>query len=131
MHYLVISYTVYYHFFRREFEPFILILIGVLILVPLIFIVDTIVSTLRLLSTQTVDISLVVVNASYPILDAIVIFPIALMFWGVRRISSRHKNTTPNEKEPNEKGKSPSSVLSLVLLPYGYYSCSNGIICCW
>ena len=124
-------YSLYYHFFRREFEPFILILIGVLILVPLIFIVDTIVSTLRLLSTQTVDISLVVVNASYPILDAIVIFPIALMFWGVRRISSRHKNTAPDEKESNEKGKSPSSVLSLVLLPYGYYSCSNGIICCW
>jgi hypothetical protein len=124
-------YSLYYHFFRREFEPFILILIGVLILVPLIFIVDTIVSTLRLLSTQTVDISLVVVNASYPILAAIVIFPIALMFWGVRRINSRHKNTAPNEKESNEKGKSPSSVLSLVLLPYGYYSCSNGIICCW
>ena len=103
-------YSLYYHFFRREFEPFILILIGVLILVPLIFIVDTIVSTMRLLSTQTVDISLVVVNASYPILDAIVIFPIALMFWGVRRISSRHKNTAPDEKESNEKGKSPSSV---------------------
>ena len=103
-------YSLYYHFFRREFEPFILILIGVLILVPLIFIVDTIVSTLRLLSTQTVDISLVVVNASYPILDAIVIFPIALMFWGVRRISSRRKNTAPEEKESNEKGKSPSSV---------------------
>src|ERR671910_253192 len=103
-------YSLYYHFFRREFEPFILILIGVLILVPLIFIVDTIVSTLRLLSTQTVDISLVVVNASYPILDAIVIFPIALMFWGVRRISSRHKNTAPEEKESNGKGKSPSSV---------------------
>ncbi|HEY3525970.1 MAG TPA: hypothetical protein VGK47_07225, partial [Nitrososphaeraceae archaeon] len=40
-------YSLYYHFFRREFEPFILILIGVLILVPLIFIVDMIVSTLR------------------------------------------------------------------------------------
>lgn len=100
-------YSLYYHFFRREFEPFILILIGVLILVPLIFIVDTIVSTLRLLSTQTVDISLVVVNTSYPILDAIVIFPIALMFWGVRRISSRHKNTATEEKE---SGKSSSSV---------------------
>jgi ABC-type Fe3+ transport system permease subunit len=57
-----------------------------------------------------VDISLVVVNASYPILDAIVIFPIALMFWGVRRISSRHKNTAPEEKESNEKGKSPSFI---------------------
>jgi hypothetical protein len=63
-------YSLYYHFFRKEFEPFILILIAVIILVPLIFIVDTIVSTLRLLSIQTVDISVVIVNAVYPILDA-------------------------------------------------------------
>jgi hypothetical protein len=109
-------YSLYYHFFRREFEPFILILIGVLILVPLIFIVDTIVSTLRLLSTQTVDISLVVVNTSYPILDAIVIFPIALMFWGVRRISSRHKNTATEEKESGKSSSVSGSTSIWVLL---------------
>ena len=72
-------YSLYYHFFRKEFEPFILFLIAVIILVPLIFIVDTIISTLRLLSTQTIDISLVIVNVTYPILDAILIFPIAIM----------------------------------------------------
>jgi hypothetical protein len=82
-------YSLYYHFFRKEFEPFILFLIAIIILIPLIFIVDSIVSTLRLLSTQTIDISLVIVNASYPVLDAIMIFPIAIMFWAVKRINSK------------------------------------------
>src|ERR687890_723112 len=100
-------YSLYYHFFRKEFEPFILILIAVIILVPLIFIVDTIVSTLRLLSIQTVDISVVIVNAVYPILDAIVIFPLIVIFWAVRRINSRRKNATLEEVK--EKDRSPSS----------------------
>jgi small-conductance mechanosensitive channel len=103
-------YSLFYHFFRKEFEPFILILIAVIILVPLIFIVDTIVSTLRLLSTQIIDISLVIVNASYPILDAIMIFPIAIMFWAVRRTNSRRKNAILEEQPKiKEKDKSPSS----------------------
>jgi hypothetical protein len=103
-------YSLFYHFFRKEFEPFILVLIAVIILVPLIFIVDTIVSTLRLLSTQTIDISLVIVNASYPILDAIMIFPIAIMFWAVRRTNSRRKNAILEEQPKiKEKDKSPSS----------------------
>ena len=103
-------YSLYYHFFRRKFEPFILILIAIIILVPLIFIVDTIVSTLRLLSTQTIDISLVIVNASYPVLDAMMIFPIAIMFWAVRRINSRRKNATVEEQQKiKEKDKTPSS----------------------
>jgi hypothetical protein len=103
-------YSLFYHFFRKEFEPFILILIAVIILVPLIFIVDTIVSTLRLLSTQIIDISLVIVNASYPILDAIMIFPIAIMFWAVRRTNSRRKNAILQEQPKiKEKDKSPSS----------------------
>ena len=103
-------YSLFYHFFRKEFEPFILILIAVIILVPLIFIVDTIVSTLRLLSTQTIDISLVIVNASYPVLDAMMIFPIAIMFWAVRRTNSRRKNAILQEQPKiKEKDKSPSS----------------------
>ena len=112
-------YSLYYHFFRKEFEPFILILIAVIILVPLIFIVDTIVSTLRLLSIQTVDISVVIVNAVYPILDAIVIFPLIMMFWAVRRINSRHKNATLEEIK--EKDKSPSST-------FVYSGASMGIL---
>ena len=104
-------YSLCYHFFRKEFEPFILFLIAVIILVPLIFIVDTIVSTLRLLSTQTIDISLVIVNASYPVLDAIMIFLIAIMFWAVRRINSRRKNATLEEQQKiKEKDKTPSFV---------------------
>ena len=104
-------YSLYYHLFRKEFEPFILILIAIIILVPLIFIVDTIVSTLRLLSTQRVDISLVIVNASYPVLDAIMIFPIVIIFWAVRRIRRRRNNAIPHEEQKiKEKDKTPSFV---------------------
>ena len=105
-------YSLYYHLFRKEFEPFILILIAIIILVPLIFIVDTIVSTLRLLSTQRVDISLVIVNASYPVLDAIMIFPIVIIFWAVRRIRKRRNNAIPHEEQQKikEKDKTPSFV---------------------
>ena len=51
-------YSLYYYFFRREFEPFLLILIGIIIVIVLVFIIDIIVSTLRLLSNQTMDIYL-------------------------------------------------------------------------
>jgi hypothetical protein len=108
-------YSLYYHFFRKEFEPFILILIAIIILLALIFIVDSIVSTLRLLSTQPVDISVVIAAyAAYPVLDAILIFPIVIMFWAVRRISNRHKNATLEEEQKigqkiKEKDKSSSS----------------------
>ena len=106
-------YSLYYHFFRNEFEPFILILVAVIILIPVIFIVDTIVSTLRLLSTQTVDVWVVIKNAAYPTLDAVMIFPIVIMFWGARRITSRYKNPVAGEqqleREITEKGKYRSS----------------------
>jgi hypothetical protein len=93
-------YSLYYHFFRKEFESFIIILIAIIILIPLIFVVDSIVSTLRLLSTQPVDISVVIAAyAAYPILDAILIFPIVMMFWAARRISNRRKNATHEEEE--------------------------------
>lgn len=108
-------YSLYYHFFRNEFEPFILILVAVIILIPVIFIVDTIVSTLRLLSTQTVDVWVVVKNAAYPTLDAVMIFPTVIMFWGARRITRRHKNSMEEEQkleqEISEKDTSPSDYL--------------------
>jgi small-conductance mechanosensitive channel len=103
-------YSLYYHLFRNEFEPFIPILISIIILVALILLVDTMVSTMRLLSTQTLDISLVIVNTTYPILDAIMIFPIAMMYWTIRR-RSRYKKSIPEEQEMNEKDKSTSSSL--------------------
>lgn len=101
-------YSLYYHFFRNEFEPFVPILISIIILVPLIFLVDTMVSTMRLLSTQTLDISLVIINTTYPILDTIMIFPIAMMYWTIRR-RSKYKNGIPEEQDTNEKDKSTSS----------------------
>ncbi|HEU4821944.1 MAG TPA: hypothetical protein VFS97_00825 [Nitrososphaeraceae archaeon] len=108
-------YSLYYHFFRNEFEPFILILVAVIILIPVIFIVDTIVSTLRLLSTQTVDVWVVVKNAAYPTLDAVMIFPTVIMFWGARRITRRPKNPMEEEQkleqEISEKDTSPSDYL--------------------
>lgn len=108
-------YSLYYHFLRNEFEPFILILVAVIILIPVIFIVDTIVSTLRLLSTQTVDVWVVVKNAAYPTLDAVMIFPTVIMFWGARRITRRHKNSMEEEQkleqEISEKDTSPSDYL--------------------
>jgi hypothetical protein len=103
-------YSLYYHLFRNEFESFIPILISIIFLVALILLVDTMVSTMRLLSAQTLDISLVIVNTSYPILDAILIFPIAMMYWTIRR-RSKTKNIS-EVQEMNEKDKSTSSSLA-------------------
>jgi hypothetical protein len=103
-------YSLYYHLFRNEFESFIPILISIIFLVALILLVDTMVSTMRLLSAQTLDISLVIVNTSYPILDAILIFPIAMMYWTIRR-RSKTKNIS-EVQEMNEKDKSTSSPLA-------------------
>ena len=101
-------YSLYYHFFRNEFEPFVPILISIIFLVALILLVDTMVSAMRLLSIKALDISLVIVNTSYPILDAILIFPIAMMYWTIRR-RSKYKNGIPEKQEMNEKDKSTSS----------------------
>jgi hypothetical protein len=101
-------YSLYYRFFRNEFEPFVPILISIIFLVALILLVDTMVSTMRLLSTQTLDISLVIINTSYPILDIIMIFPVAMMYWTIRR-RSKYKNGIPEEQDSNEKDKSTSS----------------------
>jgi hypothetical protein len=96
-------YSLYYHFFRNEFELFVPILISIIFLVALILLVDTMVSAMRLLSIQALDISLVIVNTSYPILDAILIFPIAMMYWTIRRRSSIQ------EQDVDKKDKSTSS----------------------
>jgi small-conductance mechanosensitive channel len=102
-------YSLYYHFFRKEFEPFVLILISLIFLVPLIILVDILVSTTRLLSTQTLDISVVIVNVAYPILDAILIFPIAIIFWTISSRKTKHKDDTNEEQEIKEKDKPTSS----------------------
>jgi hypothetical protein len=100
-------FSLYYHFFRNEFEPFIPILISIIFLVALILLVDTMVSAMRLLSIKALDISLVIVNTSYPILDAILIFPIAMMYWTIRRRSKY--NDSIQEQDVDKKDKSTSS----------------------
>jgi hypothetical protein len=100
-------FSLYYHFFRNEFEPFVPILISIIFLVALILLVDTMVSAMRLLSIQALDISLVIVNTSYPILDAILIFPIAMMYWTIRRRSKY--NDSIQEQDVDKKDKSTSS----------------------
>lgn len=96
-------YSWYYHFFRKEFEPLIPVLIAVVIFIALIFVIDSIVSTIRLLSNETVEVSMVLGSAAYPILDAIMIFPLAMIFWAVRRINNRNKN--PEEQESKERDR--------------------------
>jgi hypothetical protein len=100
-------FSLYYHFFRNEFEPFVPILISIIFLVALILLVDTMVSAMRLLSIKALDISLVIVNTSYPILDAILIFPIAMMYWTIRRRSKY--NDSIQEQDVDKKDKSTSS----------------------
>jgi len=84
-------FILYHHFFRDEFEPFVLILVAIIIAIALIFVLDTIVSILRLISTQTVDFSMALVTLVYPVLDAVLFFPAILIFWAVRRRGSRSK----------------------------------------
>jgi hypothetical protein len=102
-------YSLYYHFFRKELEPLVLVLIGIAISIVLIFVLDIIVSILRLLSTQPVDFSILLVTLAYPILDAVMIFPAVLIFAAVRRVSSRRINATPEQRLEGVTGEDRSS----------------------
>ena len=92
-------YSLYYHFFRKELEPLVLILTAIAISIVLIFVLDIIVSILRLLSTQPVDFSTLLVTLAYPILDAIMIFPAVLIFGAVRRVSGTRINMAPGQED--------------------------------
>lgn len=115
-------YSLYYHSFRREFEPFVLILIAIIISILLVFVLDVIVSTLRLVSTQQVNISVLLVTLVYPILDAIMIFPAVLIFWAVRRIRKRQSALQEEQKtgqikhEENKSSYTVSPVSSIWIL---------------
>jgi hypothetical protein len=97
-------FSLYHHFFRKEFELFVLILVAIIISIALIFVLDSIVSILRLLSTQTIDLSVTLVTLVYPILDAVLFFPAVLIFWAVRRrrSRSRHEGTPIQEQKVAE-----------------------------
>jgi positive regulator of sigma E activity len=96
-------YSLYYHFFRKELEPLVLVLVAIAISIVLIFVLDIIVSILRLLSTQPVDFSILLVTLVYPILDAVMIFPAVLIFAAVRRVS-RRINATPEQRLERNTG---------------------------
>jgi hypothetical protein len=85
-------YSLYYHFFRKEHEPLVLILIAIVISTVLVLVLDIIVSILRLLSEQPVDFSILLSTLVYPILDAALIFPAILIFWGVRKRIIKQKD---------------------------------------
>ena len=109
-------FSLYHHFFRKEFEPFVLILVAIIISIALIFVLDVIVSILRLLSTQTIELSTALVTLVYPILDAVLFFPAVLIFWAVRRrrrSRSRLKDTAIQKQKvaeaKREEGKTSFS----------------------
>jgi cation transport ATPase len=81
-------YSLYYNFFRKEFEPLIIVLVAIIVIIVLIYVIDLVLSTSRLLSTQKPDISVLVATLAYPVLDAILLVPAVLIFWVVRRKSS-------------------------------------------
>jgi hypothetical protein len=107
-------YSLYYHFFRKELEPLILVLIAIAISIVLIFVLDIIVSIVRLLSTQPLDFSTLLVSLAYPILDGIMIFPAILIFVAVRRISNKQINVATERKIEENTGEVRSSPAFLV-----------------
>jgi hypothetical protein len=95
-------YSLYYHFFRKEHELLVLILIAIVISTILVLVLDIIVSILRLLSDQPVDFSILLSTLVYPILDAALIFLAVLIFWGARKRIDAEKNVAVQEQKPNE-----------------------------
>jgi hypothetical protein len=91
-------YGLYYHFFKKEFEPLVLVLIAIVISTVLVLVLDIIVSILRLLSTQPVDFSILLVTLLYPILDAVLIFPAVLIFGGARRSRTKEDAAVIEQK---------------------------------
>ncbi|HEY3525594.1 MAG TPA: hypothetical protein VGK47_05315 [Nitrososphaeraceae archaeon] len=110
-------YSLYYHFFRTEHEPLVLVLIAVIISTALILVLDIIVGILRLLSAQPVDFSILLATLVYPILDAALIFPAVLIFWGARKRLAAQKNVSEEQKteEMTRREAERSSSLPLSL----------------
>ena len=55
-------YSLFYHFFKKEFELLVLVLIAIIISIVLVLVLDIVVSILRLLSAQPVDFSILLVT---------------------------------------------------------------------
>ena len=116
-------YSLYYHFFRKEHEPLVLILIAIVISTVLVLVLDIIVSILRLLSAQPVDFSILLSTLVYPILDAALIFPAVLIFWGVRKRIIAQKNAAIQGQQTDEG--THGEVDRSFFLPYGLISTSS------
>jgi hypothetical protein len=98
-------YGLYYHFFRNEHELLVLILIAIVISTILVLVLDIIVSILRLVSAQPVDFSILLSTLVYPILDAALVFPAILIFWGVRKRISEQKDAAVLGQHADETTK--------------------------
>ena len=116
-------YSLYYHFFRKEHEPLVLILIAIVISTVLVLVLDIIVSILRLLSAQPVDFSILLSTLVYPILDAALIFPAVLIFWGVRKRIIAQKNAAIQGQQTDEG--TYGEVDRSFFLPHGLISTSS------
>lgn len=96
-------YSLFFHFFRKAFEPLVLVLVAIIIILVMIFVLDIIISALRLISTQEIDFSIVLVTLVYPVLDAVLIFPAVLIFLAVRRISEHQTALLDNHETGQRK----------------------------
>ena len=96
-------YSLFYYFFRKKFEPLVLVLIAIFISIVLVLVLDIVVSILRLLSAQPVDFSILLATLVYPVLDAILFYPAVLIFWGARKRTGAQDNAVVREQQTDER----------------------------
>ena len=96
-------YSLFYYFFRKKFEPLVLVLIAIIISIVLVLVLDIVVSILRLLSAQPVDFSILLATLVYPVLDAALFYPAVLIFWGARKRKTAQGNAVVREQQTDER----------------------------
>ena len=96
-------YSLFYYFFRKKFEPLVLVLIAIIISIVLVLVLDIVVSILRLLSAQPVDFSILLATMVYPVLDAALFYPAVLIFWGARKRTDAQDNAVVREQQTDER----------------------------
>jgi hypothetical protein len=109
-------YNLYFHFFRNEFDPFVLVLIGVIIVIVLFFILYLIVT-------------ISYTDLVYPVLDAIMVFPALLIFLAVVRKTAI--GTDIEEQRIRQTGKNEEKELSsstLIVSPIWLLLLSSSMI---
>lgn len=111
-------YSLYYHFFRKEFDPFVLGLIGIVIAIFLASVLSLIVT-----GPRSQD------DLIYPILDAILIFPAILIFLGVLKIRKCNAAELESQNIRDEETKSSYPTVSsiwILLLPVAMFLSAIG-----